>query len=147
MGFGQKILKRLGVNSSSNASAPPPPPVPPHPSPRLIIHPDERDISNDRFNGTYIRLARCSNGTILAGFTWREGGRMDALRILKISRSLDGGQSFHDFSEVHRGHGEIDNLHILEIAPEGHILAAFRNHDFGHNRAGDLAGITHFRIT
>ncbi|RAO67258.1 uncharacterized protein BHQ10_003270 [Talaromyces amestolkiae] len=165
MGVGQKILKRLGVKSSSNSSTTShPPPVPPHPNPpvwspttaqgtaptqsaSLIIHPDESDISTDRFNGTYIRLARCSNGTILAGFTWREGGRMDALRILKISRSLDGGQSFHDFSEVHRGHGEIDNLHILEIAPEGHILAAFRNHDFGHNRAGDLAGITHFRIT
>ncbi|EED13454.1 BNR/Asp-box repeat domain protein [Talaromyces stipitatus ATCC 10500] len=151
MGIGQKILRRLGVSSDST-----PPPVPPHPNPpvwntqsqaSLIINPDERDISTDRFNGTYIRLARLANGTILAGFTWREGGRMDALRILKISRSLDGGQSFHDFSEVYRGHGEIDNLHICEISPDGHILAAFRNHDFGHNRAGDLAGITHFRIT
>ena len=101
MGFGRKILKRLGVQPSSDTS-PSPPLVPPHPnapvwSPApaqgtasfqgasLIIHPDERDISTDRFNGTYIRLARLYNGTILAGFTWREGGRMDALRILKVS--------------------------------------------------------------
>ncbi|OKL58432.1 hypothetical protein UA08_06146 [Talaromyces atroroseus] len=113
----------------------------------LIINQDERDISDDRLNGTYIRLARLSDGTILAGFTWREEGRMDKLRALKISKSTDNGQTFHDFSEVTRGHAEIDNVHILEIRPGGHVLAAFRNHDFGTNRAGDLDGIRHYRLT
>lgn len=179
-GVGQKLLKRLGLNTSSQQqSSSQAPPVPPHPNQNaqapvwapgppnappwtggggasgggnfnynnsLIINQDERDISDDRHNGTYIRLTRLGDGSILAGFTWREGGRMDKTRALKISRSVDNGQSFHDFGEVTRAHGEIDNLHILEVAP-GHILGAFRNHDFGVNRAGDLEGIQHFRIT
>ncbi|KAH8692281.1 Sialidase [Talaromyces proteolyticus] len=104
----------------------------------LVINQDERSLSEDKFNGTYPRLTRLHDGAILAVFTWRGP---EQLRVLKISKSTDNGQTFMDFAEIIRGQGEIDNPFAIEVAPN-HILAAFRNHDFG----GEF-GFTHFRIT
>lgn len=98
---------------------------------KACLNKDERHLSK---GGTYPRLARLTDGSIIAAFTRHQGGE----RILLISRSTDGGQSFTDWGEVARGTGDIDNMFLLEAAPSL-ILAAFRNHD--------LPGPSHFRIT
>lgn len=113
----------------------------------LIINQDERALCDvDRNNGTYIRLLRLHDGSILAGFLWREYLRQETMRVLKITKSTDNGQTFHEFGEVIRGHAEIDNIHLLEITP-GRILAAFRNHEFAPGRAPHLDGIILHKLT
>ncbi|OJD22540.1 hypothetical protein ACJ73_06111 [Blastomyces percursus] len=85
---------------------------------------------------SYVRLAKLSDGSVLAGFTTRE----DGVKVLKVSRSTDGGQRFSPFGEIARGDWDIGNIYLLEVAPAV-VLGAFRNHtSVGPN-------IRHSRIT
>ncbi|KLJ11989.1 hypothetical protein EMPG_09630 [Blastomyces silverae] len=94
----------------------------------------ERSISD--LPASYVRLAKLSDGSVLAGFTTNE----DGVKVLKVSRSTDGGQQFSPFGEIARGDWDIGNLYLLEVAPSI-VLGAFRNHtNVGPN-------IRHSRIT
>ncbi|KAI0872310.1 Sialidase [Hypoxylon argillaceum] len=94
--------------------------------------------------GTYPRLCRLSDGTLLCVVT----RVLQGAHVLKVSRSTDNGRTFAPFSEITRGPGDIDNGFLLEVpavAAGGQgptVLAAFRNHARGQDGKP-----THFRIT
>ncbi|EAU32171.1 conserved hypothetical protein [Aspergillus terreus NIH2624] len=140
--FGQKILKHLGLEEGHASGFPGHGQGQGHGQPdaaRLpgnrVINNDERSLSN-RPGGTYPRICRMGDGSVLSSFTRFNHGE----RILTVARSVDGARTFEDIGEVTRGRGDVDNLFLLEVAPNV-VLGAFRNHDLGPG------GPTHFRIT
>ncbi|KAK4194505.1 glycoside hydrolase [Triangularia verruculosa] len=107
-----------------------------------------RVVPQDHFvnnvTGTYPRLTRLSDGSILFGFT-RFGPNGE--RILQISRSTDQGRTFTAHGEVARcPRNDCDNMYLLEVlGPQGSIvLAAFRNHDWDNPQQQNY---NWFRIT
>ena len=77
---------------------------------RLHIAAEEHFVHN--IPGTYPRLCRLSDGSILAGFTAFEP---DGTRILSIARSEDSGLTVQRHGEVTRSSGDCDNLFLLEV--------------------------------
>lgn len=104
----------------------------------IAVSPIADPVSVDNI-GVYMRTTVLGDGTILAGYTTREGDD----QILRTARSTDGGDSWERLGIVDSGPSatrEIDNAFPLYI-PGGPVLMSFRNHDKGSD------GYITYRIT
>ncbi|KAM7187732.1 Sialidase [Naviculisporaceae sp. PSN 640] len=108
--------------------------------PQPKFHISSRDHFLHPLPGTYPRMTRLSDGSILFSFTHfgeplSPGGPPQ--RSLKIARSLDDGKTFTPHGEVTTSLGDLDNLFLLQLpwtvpVEQGRvqpILGAFRHHD------------------
>ncbi|KAJ5490673.1 Neuraminidase [Penicillium expansum] len=107
--FGQKVLKTLGLNDHAHQQNSSAVRLPGRPA----VNNDERGLSSPPNNGTYPRLCRLSDGTILSSFTRFPDGQ----RSLRVAKSTDNGLTFEDFSEVTRAAGDVDNMFLSEKRP------------------------------
>ncbi|KAM7214953.1 dehydrogenase-like protein [Rhypophila decipiens] len=96
--------------------------------------------------GTYPRLTRLSDGSILFAFTHFDEAAPGSTpnRSLKIARSIDGGKTFTPHGEVTSSTGDIDNMFLLQLPKPLGLMEAFRNHDFAPDSESKY---THHRIT
>lgn len=169
--FAQKIAGKLGVGDmlphgggqrgGGQGQAQPPPSQPGagfdymHPPPVMFDHAGhgrvlDREHMLHADGGTYPRMCRLSDGSILLGFTRFEPNPANPkvqLRVLAVHRSTDNGATFHPHGVVDRCARDCDNMFLLEVpTTDGigrpKILAAFRNHDFAPH-----GGHSWYRIT
>ncbi|KAI5919988.1 Sialidase [Camillea tinctor] len=75
--------------------------------------------------GGYPRLAKLSDGSILAGAF--RGTGVEGETALDVTRSTNGGKSFDSWGQITKSQNDIGNTFLLQI-PSGEILAAIRNH-------------------
>lgn len=99
-------------------------------------------------SGTYPRVnsVTYANGStaLLAG--WTDTTDSGANKILRVAQSPDDGASWTTIGSVAQGAAatqELDNPFLLQIAPGGRLLYAYRNHDIDAS-TGDY---TYYRIT
>ena len=130
--FGKKLLNTF-LGGDDGHQTPLDPQLPGH---AKILN-DERFLSPGGQPGTYPRLTRLSDGSILSAYTHFEG----PTRHLLVARSTDNARHFVPWGDVTAGQNDVDNMYVIEVYPRGTILAAFRNHDMG------LTGPKWFRIT
>ncbi|KAI0836673.1 glycoside hydrolase family 93 protein [Hypoxylon sp. FL0890] len=91
-------------------------------------------------NSEYIRVSFMNNGNLIGGYVARDGTQ----NVLRVVKSINGGQSWVHLGEVFRGElatHDINNAMPLQL-PNGRILYAYRNHD----RTGADWHYTYFRI-
>lgn len=85
---------------------------------------------NESLGGTYPRMTRLSDGSMLATFTTSAQG----INHISVARSADNGTTWSAAGEVTKGVGDIDNGMPLQTsfrapgATADRILVAFRNH-------------------
>lgn len=85
---------------------------------------------NSSLGGTYPRLARLGDGSLLATFTTFAGN----VNHISLARSTDDGGTWQPAGEVTNGVGDIDNAMPLQTnfrqpgASVNRILVAYRNH-------------------
>lgn len=150
--FAQKIAGKLGVGDllpqGGQGQHQAQQPVGFHRAGRGRVHDREHMLHAD--GGTYPRMCRLSDGSILLGFTRFEPNPANPkvqLRVLAVHRSTDNGATFHPHGVVDRCARDCDNMFLLEVPTTDGIgrpkvLAAFRNHDFAPN-----GGHSWYRIT
>ncbi|PIL35382.1 hypothetical protein GSI_02108 [Ganoderma sinense ZZ0214-1] len=113
------------------------------PSPRalerragLVPHVGDANISIAP-SGAYPRVTALADGSLLASYTAFSG----STKTLTVVRSTDGGSTFSAWGAIASGTGDLDNTFLLQL-PNGHVVAAFRNHDLGADGSP-----TYYRIT
>ncbi|RDX56566.1 glycoside hydrolase family 93 protein [Lentinus brumalis] len=96
----------------------------------LVPHVDATSIDvSPSGSGAYPRLARLSDGTLLASYTAGSGNT----RVLTVSQSTDGGKTYTALGTIGQSTGDLDNAYLLQLA-NGDVVAAYRNHDLDANR-------------
>jgi hypothetical protein len=92
--------------------------------------------------GTYPRLTTLSDGSILSVFTFFQG----STRILTVTRSTDGGQTFGAWGTIASQNNDCDNPNIIQLR-DGSLVATFRNHDLDSSGAHTFYRITASKST
>ncbi|KAM5537171.1 hypothetical protein V8D89_009104 [Ganoderma adspersum] len=103
----------------------------------LVPHVGAANIVVSPNGGAYPRVTALADGSLLASYTAFSGS---STKTLTVVRSTDGGNTFSAWGSIASGTGDLDNTFLLQL-PNGHVVAAFRNHDLTNGEA------TFYRIT